>query len=321
MRRVLVTGASGLVGGAVARRLLEEPSTLVRAAFRGEPPLLPSAVECVRVGDIGEATDWTSALENVDAVVHAAARVHVMKDDARDPLSEFRAVNVEGTLALARQAAVAGVRRFVFVSSIKVNGEETLPGRSFHADSLPEPVDAYGISKYEAEQGLSAIARLTDLEVVVIRPVLVYGPGVKANFRAMLRALRLGLPLPLGLIHNRRSLVALDNLVDLITRCLWLPAAAGQTFLVSDGEDLSIPELLHRAGQAMGVRARLIPVPVVIIATVGRMLGKRETVRRLCGSLVVDIGKTRELLAWNPPVRVDEALRRTVDAFLKQQDA
>jgi nucleoside-diphosphate-sugar epimerase len=242
-----------------------------------------------------------------------------MREEASESLEEYRKANVDGTMALARQAADAGVRRFVFISSIKVNGEETTPDRPFTADSPAAPRDGYGVSKHEAEQALRALAGESGMEVVIIRPVLVYGPGVKANFRAMLRAVQRGLPLPLGAVQNRRSLVAVDNLVNLVTCCLRHPAAAGQTFLVSDGEDLSTPELLRRAGQAMGRRARLLPVPVPLMETAGRMLGKRDMVRRLCSSLAVDIAKTRQTLSWSPPISVDEALHLTVESFLYEQ--
>jgi UDP-glucose 4-epimerase len=242
--------------------------------------------------------------------MHCAARVHVMAESVADPLAEFRRVNVQGTLNLARQAAAAGVRRFVFVSSIKVNGEATQLGRPFMADDAPAPLDAYGVSKMEAEQGLLETARQTGMEVVIIRPPLVYGPGVKANFAAMMRWLRCGVPLPLGAIHNQRSLVALDNLVDLIVTCLTHPAAANQTFLVSDGEDVSTTELLRRMGQALGRPARLIPVPVSWLKLAATLVGKPDVAQRLCGSLQVDIEKTRRLLVWTPPISLDEGLRR-----------
>jgi UDP-glucose 4-epimerase len=233
-----------------------------------------------------------------------------MQEATADPLEEFRRVNVQGTLNLARQAAAAGVRRFVFVSSIKVNGEATQLGRPFTADDAPAPLDSYGVSKMEAEQGLREIALQTGMEVVIIRPSLVYGPSVKANFAAMMRWLKRGVPLPLGAIHNQRSLVSLDNLVGLIVTCLTHPAAANQTFLVSDGEDASTTELLRRMGQAMGHPARLIPVPTSWLKLAAAMVGKRDVAQRLCGSLQVDISKTRELLGWAPPVSLDEGLRR-----------
>ncbi len=238
-----------------------------------------------------------------------------MDDQAKDPLAEFRAVNVAGTLNLARQAVSAGVKRFVFISSIKVNGEGTASGKPYTADDTPMPVDPYGISKLEAEQGLQALSQETGMEVVIIRPVLVYGPGVKANFRSMMSWLRKGIPLPLGATGNKRSLVAVDNLVDLIATCIDHPAAANQTFLVSDGEDLSTTQLLQRMGKALGRPARLLPVPASLLQAGAAMLGKRAIAQRLCGSLQVDIGKTRELLGWAPPVSVDDALRKTARAF------
>jgi UDP-glucose 4-epimerase len=259
---------------------------------------------------LAPSTDWSTALNGVSVVVHCAARVHVMRDTSVDPLEEFRRVNVQGTLNLARQAAAAGVRRFVFVSSIKVNGEATQPGCPFTADDILAPLDPYGVSKMEAEQALREIVRQTGMEVVIIRPPLVYGPGVKANFAAMMRWLQRGVPLPLGAIHNQRSLVALDNLVDLIMTCIKHPAAANQTFLVSDGEDASTTELLRRMGQAMGHPARLLPVPASWLKLAAGLIDKRDVAQRLCGSLQVDISKTRELLGWVPPVSLDEGLRR-----------
>jgi UDP-glucose 4-epimerase len=228
-------------------------------------------------------------------------------------------VNLEGTIALARQAVKFGVKRFIFISSIKVNGEETIIGKPFTADDEPAPRDPYGVSKAEAEQALLGLAATTGMEVVIIRPVLVYGPGVKANFRMLMKWLSKGIPLPLGLVRNKRSLVALDNLVDLIITCIDHPAAANQVFLVSDGEDLSTTELLQRVGKALGKSARLIPVPACLINIAAMLIGKREVSKRLLGSLQVDISKTCKLLDWAPPVSVDEALKRTTQSFLQEK--
>jgi nucleoside-diphosphate-sugar epimerase len=266
----------------------------------------------VVVGDINSHTDWSKALE-AHGVVHLAARVHVMDDSAQDPLAEFRAVNVEGTLNLARQAAHAGVKRFVFVSSVKVNGEATLPGCPFNVQDPPAPADPYAISKQEAEKGLRELAAETGLEVVIIRPPLVYGPGVKANFLRLIKTVQKGLPLPLGRVRNKRSLVGIDNLLDLIITCIDHPAAAGQTFLVSDGEDLSTPDLIRKLASAMGRPARLLPVPSTLLRLGGRMIRKSAEVERLVGSLQVDINHTCETLGWRPPVSVDEGIRRCVD--------
>jgi nucleoside-diphosphate-sugar epimerase len=235
-----------------------------------------------------------------------------MHDTEADPLTAFRAVNVGGTLNLARQAATAGVKRFVFISSVKVNGESTLPGRAFTEADAPKPQDAYGQSKHEAEQGLRQLSADTGMEVVVIRPPLVYGPGVKANFAALMRAVQRGWPLPLGAVHNQRSLVALDNLVDFIITCITHPQAANQTFLVSDGQDLSTTELVRGMAQAAGVPARLLPVPVWALQAGASLLGKGDAVQRLCGNLQVDISKARSLLGWLPPVSVEEGLRRAM---------
>ncbi|EOA04538.1 UDP-glucose 4-epimerase [Herbaspirillum frisingense GSF30] len=268
------------------------------------------------VEELAPDTNWSSALEGMEAVVHCAARVHVMNETAGDPLSKFRRTNVEGTLALARQAQQAGVRRFIFISSIKVNGEETQPGRPFTADDTPAPADPYGISKMEAEQALRELARNGTMEVVVIRPVLVYGPGVKANFLSMIRWLDKGIPLPLGGISsNRRSLVALDNLVDLICVCLSHPDAAGQVFLVSDGEDLSTTAMLRRISLALGKSPFLPSLPASWLMLAARMMGRPGIAQRLCGSLQVDISKNRDLLGWTPRTTVDAAFQKTVDAY------
>jgi len=310
----LVTGANGLVGSALCARLRRD-GVPVRGAVRSLNSK-PDGAETVAIGSLSSDTDWTVALKNVEQVVHLAARVHVMNDKSSDPFAEFRRVNVEGTAALARQAAVAGVRRFVFLSSVKVNGEFTEARQPFTADDEPAPEDLYGVSKLEAEQLLRQIAAETGMEVVIIRPPLVYGPGVKANFESMMRWLARGLPLPLAaLTQNRRSLVALDNLVDLIITCLSHPAAANQTLLVSDGEDLSTAQLLKRMGAAMGQPARLFYMPPALLKLGATLLNKPGIYQRLCGSLQLDIAKTRHLLDWTPPVSVDEGLRRAAEGF------
>jgi UDP-glucose 4-epimerase len=303
------------VGKALIQRLLSTPGQSVVAAVRAAPDRLPAGIERACIADLSPDADWRTGLAAVDTVFHLAARVHVMHDTAGDPLAEFRRVNVDGTLNLARQAAAAGVRRFVFVSSVKVNGEQTTPGRPFTADDAPAPADPYGVSKHEAELGLRRVAADTGMEVVIVRPPLVYGPGVKANFLRMMRWVQRGIPLPFGAIDNRRSLVARDNLVDLLVHCSYHPAAAGEVFLAGDGEDLSTTQLLQRIGDALDRPARLIPVPRSWLALCFGALGKKDLAQRLCGSLQVDIDKTRSVLGWTPPLSVPDALRRTAAAF------
>ena len=316
---IVVTGASGFVGSALARRLAAE-GRAVRALARREGALRGAAgLQRLNVGDLTTVGNWREVLGGARALVHCAARVHVMQDRAADPLAAFRRMNVELTHSLARAAADAGVRRFVFVSSIKVNGEATLPGRPFAAADAPAPVDPYGISKWEAEKSLWQVAADTGLEVVVIRPPLVYGPGVRANFQSMMRWVRAGVPLPLGAIDNRRSLVALDNLVDLVVATLDRPEAAGGTFLASDGEDLSTTDLLRRLGTALHRPARLVPVPAAVLRTFAGLVGRRDVIDRLCGSLQVDLGPTRARLGWTPPLGVDEALARAAAPLLLSQ--
>ena len=311
MPEILVTGASGFIGkGVVARLLAEDVSQKVAVAVRRDNRQLEERVVPHVIGDLESVIDWSIALRGINAVVHCAARVHVIEEKSRDPLEAFRRANVQGTLNLASQAAAAGVKRFVFVSSIKVNGEMTQLGSPFKADDEPAPLDAYGISKMEAEQGLREIARQTDMELVIIRPPLVYGPGVKANFAALMRWLQIGVPLPLGAIPNRRSMVALDNLVDLIVTCLSHHAAANQIFLVSDCEDVSTTDLLRRMGIAAGWPVRLVPVPANWLKLVALMIGKQDVAERLCGSLQVDVEKTQRLLGWVPPLSLDEGLKK-----------
>lgn len=309
--RILVSGATGFLGHALCRTL-QMGGAIIRPTVRRSVDV---GTEAIAIGEIGPDTDWSRALEGVDRVIHCAARVHMMNDSSGNPLREFRRVNTEGTLNLARQAAAAGVERFVFVSSIKVNGEWTAPGCPFTADDAPNPQDDYGVSKAEAEDGLRQLAGSTGMSCAIVRPPLVYGPGVKANFASMMRLVSRGLPLPLGAVqHNRRSLVALDNLVDLLIRCAEHPAAANQTFLVSDDEDLSTADLLRRLGVAVGKPVLLLPVPLALLRLGASLTGRGEIAKRLLGNLQVDISKTRQLLGWRPPVSVDEGLRRAARA-------
>jgi nucleoside-diphosphate-sugar epimerase len=306
---ILVTGANGFVGAALCERL-NRLALPVRAANRNDHQIQLHSGAFV-VGEINGQTDWRGALRGVDRVVHLAARAHVVRDSSIDPLADFRRVNVEGAAKLAQQAADHGVRRLVFVSSIKVNGESTSTGQFFTADDTPSPRDPFGVSKYEAEQLLGRIAAETGMEIVIIRSPLVYGPSVKANFGSMMRWLARGIPLPLaGVTENRRSMVGLDNLVDLIVTCLEHPVAANQTFLVSDGEDLSTASLLRRMGEAQGTPARLFYTPAAALKLGATILGKQRIYQQLCGSLQVDISKTCQQLDWAPPVSVDEGLRR-----------
>jgi nucleoside-diphosphate-sugar epimerase len=308
---VLVTGATGFLGSALAARLAREgPKT--RLCVRGSTMAFPHSLEISKIEDMTSQTNWTQALSGVSCVIHTAARVHVMIDDAIEPLAEFRSVNVDGTLNLAKQAAAAGVRRFVFISSIKVNGESTPAGRPFSERDVASPLDPYGISKHEAELGLRDIAAQTGMGVVIIRPPLVYGPGVKANFAVLAGAMGKGWPLPLGGLHNKRSLVALDNLVDFILTCVSHPDAANQTFLVSDDHDLSTTELARGLANWIDRPARLLPVPSWVIRAAGAALGKSAAVQRLTGNLQVDISKAKNVLGWTPPITVDEGLRRVM---------
>lgn len=316
---ILLTGATGFVGGAILKRLCNDRILPVVAVVRGESQIKVQDVSTLRIDSFDGTTPWEGKLAGSSVIIHSAARVHVMNDAESDPLAAFRKVNVEGTLNLARQAAASGVQRFIFISSIKVNGEGTASGAAYTADDAPAPVDPYGISKMEAEQGLRKIAAETAMEVVIIRPVLVYGPGVKANFLSMMRWLSKGIPLPFGAINNSRSLVALDNLVDLVITCIDHPAAANQTFLVSDGEDLSTTVLLSKMANALEKPARLIPVPSWLLQGGAQLLGKKGLSQRLCGSLQVDIKKTRTLLSWTPPISVDEALAATALHFREHQ--
>lgn len=304
---ILVTGANGFVGQALVARLVADGAA-VRACVRRAPTAAMPGVRDVVRAELDAATDWRSALAGVDVVVHLAARVHVMRETADDALGAFRRVNVDGTVNLVRQAAAAGVRRFVFVSSVKVHGESTAPDRPFREQDAPAPQDAYGISKMEAEAGLRDAAGA--MEWVVIRPPLVYGPGVKANFSALAAAVRRGWLLPVGAIDNQRSLVALDNLVDMIVLCTASPRAARRVFLVSDGEDLSTPGLVRGLAWAQGVPARMLPVPVWLLRGLARLLGKGPAIDRLAGNLQVDIAHARTQLGWSPPVSVAEGLRR-----------
>jgi nucleoside-diphosphate-sugar epimerase len=312
---IFMTGATGFVGRGLLKYLQETGLPFLAATRQGVP--LPEGIKSVAVGNLDANTEWRPHLAKITSVIHLAGLAHVRNSLISSQRQAFRHTNVLATERLALQAAAAGVKRFVFLSSVKVNGEFTEPGHPFTADDQPAPVDAYGVSKHEAEQSLRRIAAETGMEIVIIRPPLVYGPGVKANFKAMMGWLVKGLPLPLASVtHNRRSFVALDNLIDLVVTCLIHPAAANQTFLVSDGEDLSTSELLVRTGEALGHRARLFPVPLPLLRLGAGALSSQDTYQRLCGSLQLDIKKTIQLLSWTPPLSVDEGLQRAAAGFL-----
>jgi nucleoside-diphosphate-sugar epimerase len=317
--RVAITGATGLVGQALCSALTTH-DFLIRAIVRSANINLKSSLfEIAPINEIHGQTDWLNTLNDVDCIVHCAAQAHVMNETETDALAAYRSVNVDGTRRLAEQAMDSGVKRLVFISSIKVNGEQTSTGIDFTVTDFAKPEDPYGISKWEAEQALLEVAARTGLEVVIIRPPLVYGPGVKGNFLSLLGWLNRGIPLPLGAIDNMRSLVGIDNLVNLIITCIDHPAAANQTFLVSDGEDLSTTDLLRRLGKALHKPARLLPLPSYVLGFTAQLVGKKAVAQRLLGNLQVDISKTREVLDWSPSVNVDKGLQKTADWFLSQK--
>jgi UDP-glucose 4-epimerase len=320
-QRVLVTGADGFVGKVVCRRLIESGYTPRAGLWSAElwPALqaaTPGLVESAILGDLGANPNLGAALKDVSAVVHLAARVHVMHDNAADPLHEFRRVNVAGTAALARAAVALGVRRLVFVSTAKVNGEST-SGRPFAEEDPPAPQDPYAVSKWEAEEALRSIAAKTGLEVTIIRPPLVYGPGVRANFLRLMRLVERGLPLPLPDTNNRRSLIGVENLADCLVRCATHPGAANQTFMVSDGEDVSTRELVVRLAQPLGRSARFLPVPELALRLAARLVRKEPALNRLLGSLELDSSKVRRTLEWEPPVTLDSGLAATARWYLE----
>lgn len=313
---ILLTGSTGFVGSALLVHLKKLPEFRVVAAVRSA--VSPASDDVVVVGNIDGTTDYSSALSGVNVVVHAAALAHIMRDEAADPLAEFRKVNVEGTLNLAKQAVAAGVKRFIYISSIKVNGESTTRLPAFTDADTAAPEDSYGVSKHEAEEGLRLLAQEAGIDVVIIRPPLVYGPGVKANFLSLVKLSATKLPLPFGSVNNKRSMVYVGNLVDLIVRCIDHPSAANETFLLSDGDDVSLRSLLTGIRSAMGRSPRLVPVPVGLFKLAGALTGKRGVVDRLVGDLQVDSSKARSLLSWVPPYTVEQGIAATVADFISK---
>jgi len=316
LSKILLTGVTGFVGRALVNDMLRLELTVV-AAVRSLSADLPGDVRQHVVGDFLLNTEWLSALNDIDVVIHTAARVHIMNDQVTDPLSEFRKVNVAGTLNLARQAAEAGVTRFIFISSIKVNGEMTNEGFPFRPDDNINVTDPYALSKYEAEQGLLALAKNTSMEVVIIRPPLIYGPGVKANFLTMMGWVKKGVPLPFAAIHNKKSFIAIDNLVSFIIHCVDHPKAANEIFLISDGEDVSTTELLRKVAKAFSKKAMLFPISVRLMTFVAKLVGKEDVANRLFTSLHIDSSKARDLLGWKPVITMDEQLKKMAKEGLK----
>jgi GT2 family glycosyltransferase/nucleoside-diphosphate-sugar epimerase len=315
MASMLITGASGFVGRAVCVEAVRRGMS-VRGAVRA-PVSLPAGVENCIVGGMDDGTDWTEALRDVDVVIHLAARVHVMRESVTDPLAEFLKVNLDGTVNLVRQAARAGVKRFVYVSSIKVNGEGTATGQAFSELDEPAPRDAYAVSKWRAEQALCEIERETGIEVVILRPPLVYGAGVKGNFLSLLHVVYKGIPLPLAGVHNVRSLLYLGNFVDALLLCAGHPAAAGKTYLLRDGEDVSISALIAQLAPGMGRKPRLFSLPMRLLRRLSALAGRQDSLERLVGSLRVDDAPIRKELGWVPPVSVPEGLWKTAAWYAK----
>jgi nucleoside-diphosphate-sugar epimerase len=316
MSTILLTGANGFVGQHLGVYLLKQGYDVVAAVRQPNTSINFTPARLVAVGDIDATTDWSTALNEVEVVIHLAARVHVMQEQAEDPLATFRQVNTLGTLRLAQQAAEHGVKRFVYLSSIKVNGEST-SATPFSEQNVTTPEDPYARSKWEAEQQLLDLAAQTGLEVSIIRPPLVYGAGVGGNFQRLLSLVARGWPLPLANIHNRRSLVGVQNLCSLLEVCVHHPAAANEVFMVSDGEDISTPELIRMLAVAMGKPCRLWPLATAMLAMASQLFGQRDAWQRLAGSLQVDISKARQQLGWEPPFSLEQGLAETVAWYQK----
>ena len=314
---ILITGVTGFLGAALADHLIKNTNYNIIATTRQLTPLHKNIKQIV-IGDLNQNINWIPILTKVDHIIHLAGRAHIMQDNAKNPLKEFRKINTESTLKLAKQAAQLGIKRFIYLSSIKVNGEHTKPEKPFQYNDKNIPTDPYALSKYEAEQGLKQIAQDTGMQFIIIRPPLVYGPKVKANFLNMMQWLYKGTPLPLGSINNKRSLIALDNLIDLIITCINHPKAKNNTFLVSDDEDISTTELLKRMADALGKPSRLLAIPSSILTLTATLLGKKEIAQRLCNSLQVDIKHTKKTLDWKPPISINKALKKTANAFIKE---
>lgn len=314
----LITGTTGFVGTNLCSTLAAQNHQIRRVIRSGKRLESRNSNEhqVHLIDDINIDTDWSAALAGINCIIHCAARSKVLNENAVNSLAAYRIVNVDGTLNLAKQAVQAGVRRFIFLSSIKVNGEQSIPGDRITSRDNASPENAYSISKWEAEQALHELSAKTGLDVVIIRPPLVYGSGVKGNFLSLLSWLNKGIPLPLGAIQNKRSLVCIDNLIDLVTTCIDHPAATNQTFLVSDDEDISTTELLKRLGNSLGKPARLLPIPFSLFQLSAELLGKKDVTQRLLGNLQVDISHTKETLGWAPPVSMEEGLGKTAQWYL-----
>lgn len=311
MSNLLITGANGFIGRALISKLALQTNYFIRASVRKKTIQFPRQIEVFENMEASSNTNWADALRDIDVVIHLLARVHVMHDKVANPLLEYRNINVNATIALAKLAAKQGIKRFIFLSTVKVNGEST-SNKPFNEFDLPHPQDAYAISKWEAEEALKKISKDTGMELVIIRSPLAYGPNVKANFLKMIQYVKRGIPLPLGAIQNKRSLIGIDNLVDFIVTIICHPKAANHTFLISDDEDISTTDLLRRIGKHIGKPARLIPLHPRILSFLLTILGRQDFGDRLLGSLEVDITKAKKLLAWSPPKTLDEGLRATV---------